>query len=89
MTTIFNVNDMHDFAEAIGYLLYFPEGTSMAREGWNGKGMSVAVQLPDALSKMSQPYLYIRTADGNTVPWVPSQADMFTADWVLTDEELP
>ena len=38
------------------------EGARVARPGWNGKGMWVALQTPDAHSKMSEPYVYMKTA---------------------------
>ena len=45
------------------------------REGWNGKGMWVVAQIPDAHSKMTLPYLYMKTVDDNLVPWLPSASD--------------
>lgn len=55
----------------------------MTREGWNGKGLFIAKQVPDEHSKMGNPYLYIdATALGGTLnPWVPSQTDLFAEDW--------
>lgn len=55
------------------------------RAGWNGKGMWVALQSPDANSKMSKPYTYLQAADGDLVPWVPSQTDHLADDWVLME----
>jgi hypothetical protein len=62
-------------------------GAAIQREGWNGRGQLVRVQMPDAQSKMTQPYSYIQQADGTAaggsrlVPWVPSQGDLFATDW--------
>ncbi|MFL6116748.1 MAG: DUF2829 domain-containing protein [Catenulispora sp.] len=53
----------------------------VTREGWNGKGMWLELQVPDAHSKMSRPYIYMSTVDGALVPWVASQSDLLADDW--------
>jgi len=53
----------------------------VARAGWNGKGMWLALQVPDAGSKMTEPYVYMKTAQGGLIPWLCSQADMLASDW--------
>jgi hypothetical protein len=58
-------------------------GHSVAREGWNGKGMYVALQVPDEHSKMSLPYVYMKTVDDKLVPWLCSQSDLLGEDWVI------
>jgi hypothetical protein len=70
-------------------------GYSVARKGWNGKGLSVKLQRPDENSKMSLPYLYMEypktpasdTAPSNhisaRVPWLPSQTDILADDWMF------
>jgi len=67
-----------DFGEAIKAL---KDGKRVAREGWNGKGMYLELQMPDAHSKMSLPYIFMKTAQGDLVPWLASQTDMLSADW--------
>lgn len=57
-------------------------GRKVARTGWNGKGMWVKLQRPDEGSKMSLPYMYMRTARGDLVPWVASQTDILADDWL-------
>jgi hypothetical protein len=57
-------------------------GYSVAREGWNGKGMSLELQVPDEHSKMSLPYIFMNTVDGNHVPWLDSQTAVLSDDWV-------
>jgi hypothetical protein len=57
-------------------------GARVTRKGWNGKGMWIALQVPDDMSKMSLPYIYMRTTQGDQVPWVASQTDIFARDWV-------
>jgi hypothetical protein len=56
-------------------------GSKVARSGWNGKGMSLELQVPDAGSKMTLPYVYINTVQGDRVPWLCSQADLLAMDW--------
>lgn len=56
-------------------------GRIVARDGWNGEGMSLELQRPDEHSKMTRPYIFIRTADGQLVPWVASQTDLLADDW--------
>ena len=71
---------MIDFSQA---LLFLKDGVKVARSGWNDKGMWVHMQVPDNYSKMTQPYAYMRTARGDLIPWLPSQADIFATDWVV------
>jgi hypothetical protein len=54
----------------------------VARVGWNGKGMWLELQTPDAHSKMSLPYIFMKTADDKRVPWLASQTDMLSDDWI-------
>lgn len=56
-------------------------GRRVARAGWNGKGMWLELQVPDAHSKMSLPYIFMKTADNHQVPWLASQTDMLADDW--------
>lgn len=56
-------------------------GSKVARVGWNGKGMWIALQIPDAHSKMSLPYIYMSTVDEKLVPWLASQTDILAVDW--------
>lgn len=67
-------------------------GKKVAREGWNGKGIFVELQRPDANSKMTSPYIFIDTtglqtgnpaAPKSRVPWLASQTDMLAEDWNL------
>ena len=76
------MNDLMDFGGALAVL---KGGHRVAREGWNGKGMSLALQTPDAHSKMSLPYIYMRTVQGDLVPWLASQTDLLADDWLVVD----
>jgi hypothetical protein len=57
------------------------DGERVTRSGWNGRGMSLELQVPDAHSKMTEPYVFLNTWDGKRVPWVCSQADLLANDW--------
>lgn len=69
---------METFGWAIKQLQH---GERVQRAGWNGKGMWLALQVPDDHSKMTLPYIYISMADHNLVPWLASQTDMLATDW--------
>jgi hypothetical protein len=60
-------------------------GDRVRRAGWNGKGMYLTLQVPDAHSKMTLPYVYISTNQGDLIPWVCSQADLLADDWELVE----
>lgn len=56
-------------------------GDRVARKGWNGKGMWIELQEPDDNSKMTLPYVYMMTTQGQLVPWSCSQTDLLADDW--------
>ena len=60
-------------------------GDKLAREGWNGKGQYIELQVPDENSKMTLPYVFIHTAQGGLVPWLASQTDLLADDWEVVD----
>lgn len=64
-----------------GALSALRDGHKVARSGWNGKNMWLALQRPDANSKMTLPYIYMKTAQGDLVPWLASQTDLLSEDW--------
>ena len=57
----------------------------VTRPSWNGKGMWVALQVPDAQSKMKRPYLYMHHADQVLGPWSPTQSDVLADDWEVVN----
>jgi len=71
-----------NFGEALSDL---KDGYAVARSGWNGKGMWIALQRPDENSKMSLPYIFMSTAQGDLVPWLASQTDILADDWERAD----
>lgn len=75
------------FGEALQLL---EDGEAVRRSGWNGKGMWLKMQRPDANSKMTLPYIYIEYPvgsvpypNGSRVPWLASQTDMLSNDWEM------
>lgn len=74
----------HSFGWALRQL---KKGLKVARTGWNGKGLWLKLQRPDAHSKMTLPYIYMnypegdKYHDGCRVPWLASQTDMLEEDW--------
>lgn len=80
-----------NFGQAIEAL---KAGKRVARKGWNGKGIYLELQRPDANSKMTLPYIYIVTnalvsdnpdAPRGCVPWLASQTDMLCEDWYVVE----
>lgn len=69
-----------DFSEA---LVALKNGDTVARDGWNGPGQFIELQLPDANSKMTLPYIYINTVTDQLVPWLASQTDLLANDWYI------
>lgn len=64
------------------------QGKKVCRAGWNAKGMWLNLQIPDAHSKMTLPYIYIEYPaghpaypKGSRVPWFASQTDLLAFDW--------
>ena len=73
-------------------------GSKIARTGWNGKGLTLSLKLPEeSVNDMTLPYIYMTypstpasdTAPENhinaRVPWLASQTDMLAEDWCLVD----
>lgn len=71
-------------------------GKKVARSGWNGKGLFVFL-VPGSTFLVNRPpllgiypegttikyraHLDIKSADGQIVPWAPSQTDVLADDW--------
>jgi hypothetical protein len=75
-------------------------GKRVARSGWNGKNMFLylvpgsqfAVNrapllgiYPEGTQITYHPHINMMTAQGYVVPWLASQADLLSEDWVLVD----
>lgn len=78
------MNDGLNFGQALDHL---KAGRRVERSGWNGKGMWLELQRPDAHSKMTLPYIYIHTVQGDLVPWLASQTDVLADDWHIVEKE--
>ena len=76
------------------------QGQRVARKGWNGKGMfllsvkgtCVTEPINDCCGdpqEVGLPVLdaiYMKTADNKLVPWLASQTDVLSEDWVIHKE---
>ena len=60
-------------------------GAKIVRNGWNGKGMHLEIQRPDANSKMGHPYFYMKGVDGKFFPWNPNNLDLMAEDWIVLE----
>lgn len=81
-----------NFGEALEIL---KNGGMVKRDGWNGKGMWLELQVPDEHSKMTQPYIYMcipkdssahfgkNEKELDRIPWLASQTDMLAEDWII------
>ena len=72
------------------------KGKKIARAGWNGKGMFLIYIFPyindqytviekDGIVGTLAPYLAMKTADNQLVPWLASQTDILADDWVIVE----
>lgn len=72
----------HNFPTAVEFL---KRNNKMTRTGWSGSGLYVELQMPDEHSKMSLPYLFLHTSEGDLVPWVPGHSDIMASDWAVVN----
>lgn len=71
-----------EFEEALKAL---KDGRHVSNENWNGKGMHIAVMHPEEFNNMDLPYIFMQNADGENVPWLASQQDMFSDRWIVVE----
>ena len=76
---------MHDIGWAVEAMW---NGHKVSREGWNGKNQYIAIQLPIMDNTMTKPYVYIKTIQGDRIPWLCSQSDLLAKDWFFLDREV-
>jgi len=70
-----------NFGQAIEML---KEGKKVARAGWNGKGMYLEyVPAQDYSFSEMLPFIAMKTVQGSFVPWLASQTDMLSEDWMV------
>lgn len=75
-------------------------GKRVAREGWNGKGMFLFLVPGSRFTVNREPlqsilgvgtqvdyhaHIDMKTAQGYVVPWLASQSDVLSEDWVIVD----
>lgn len=82
ITNAVPAHDRHSIGWAVKQL---HNGSTVRRRGWNGRGMHIALQTPDANYKMTLPYVYMKTAQGALVPWLCSQTDLLAIDWEFAE----
>ena len=93
-TQIKNLN----FGDAITHL---KAGYCVAREGWNGKGMWLALikgatvqqAIGDCYGNSGETFpvldaVYMKTADNKLVAWLCSQTDMLAEDWTILPSSI-
>ena len=74
-----------DFGSALAMLKI---GAALSRINWNAPGQYIRLQIPGVPhwgSKITLPYFYIRTVQGDLVPWLASQTDLLANDWYVVD----
>lgn len=91
------INENLTFGKAVELLKV---GKTVARSGWNGKGMFLFHVKGDCVTQaIEQCYgdpskqgvhtvldaIYMHTATGDLVPWLASQTDVLAEDWVVVN----
>lgn len=66
-----------DFSRA---LTIARSGGVVARAAWEGSGITLGVIAPPADSGLT-PFLAVRAANGQLMPWSPNQQELFASDW--------
>lgn len=70
-------------------------GNTVARKGWNGKGIYIGLIKPKDGDAMTHDFIYIDTTGLQTdnpdapldrVPWLASQTDMLAEDWQVVGD---
>ena len=92
------MNNTMDFGQALHLV---KNGGRVAREGWNGKGMFIFLVpgstftvnrapllgiYPEGTEVNYHAHIDMRTATGEIVPWLASQSDLLSNDWVEVSE---
>lgn len=95
--TMTNQGKMLSFSDALSAI---KAGQRVMREGWNGRGMFIflvkgsrfVVNREPLMSIMGEgtqvdyhAHIDMKTAQGYVVPWIASQADLLTDDWMIVE----
>lgn len=85
----------HDlsFQRALGLL---KRGFRVSRSGWNGKGMylkliktwSIHKNYGELAQLPASPFIAMKTAQGDLVPWLASQTDILAKDWCVSESAI-
>lgn len=75
-------SDNLTFAEALAICL---DGCSIARKGWNGKGLSLELQVVLDEQGKAHKTVMIRYPDGELFLWQPSPTDLVSEDWMFDE----
>jgi hypothetical protein len=80
-----------DFGQALQALR---GGERVTRRGWNGRGMWLAL-IRDSRAQLLEagifravamaPFIMMRTATAEFVPWLASQTDLVAVDWLVVE----
>lgn len=63
----------------------------MTRKGWNGPDQYIQLKQPNEDpewpegTSMTLPFIFIRTVQGDLVPWLASQTDLLAEDWARVE----
>ena len=72
------LTEPHDIGWAIHQIWL---GRHVCRTGWNGRGMYLYLTIPRKADH--QPYIIMKTAQHQFVPWLCSQTDLLATDWEI------
>ena len=83
----YRINGELDFGMALKAL---KEGKRVARSGWNGAGQHLQLEKVHTVTPVRDnlclvPFISIKTVQDTLVPWLASQTDMLSEDWVIFD----
>ena len=88
------MNEFMTFSKALDVV---KSGGRVAREGWNGQGMFIFLVpgstfmvnrlpllgiYPEGTEIRYHGHIDMKTAQGYVVPWIASQADLLSNDWI-------
>lgn len=54
------------------------------RLGFWKEDVTIQLQTPTELSKMTHPYLYVKSRF-ELVPWIPTMVEILSEDWVINE----
>lgn len=87
------MNEKMNFGDALNLI---KEGKFVQREGWNGKGMYIffiGIKMSEGNGWTFTngkndncgllPFIAMKTVTGEVVPWLASQTDILSEDWLV------